>query len=166
MAYEPAWLSGEEIYRRLGGIEKARPWLKRAILDRGIVADRAAYPAHDLFRLPHPIRWHAGRRWRPNANTIDWNTLEIRAPHPSRRLWRMTPIEVSAKLLPSPTMPPNNQRYSGDDPLVDEAISGIIAGEWASAHDAAKALALRAKGQSEAANIDRLGRKIRDWLRR
>jgi len=165
VTYAPVWLRGEEIYRLLGGREKARPWIERAIIDRGIVANcDNANPARDLFRLPH-----RGWRWDPNIETINWDTLEILARCPSSRdrdFYQMTPIEASAQLLLSLAPPmQQNRRYANDDTLVDEAIEGIANGKWASPHAAAQALAPRAQGNStEEAKVTRLGKKIRRRL--
>lgn len=66
---------------------------------------------------------------------------------------------------PEPKHAVKNRRFQSDDELVAEAVKGIRGNQWPNANRAAEALASRAQGQSRAAIIDRLGRKISKALR-
>jgi hypothetical protein len=101
--YDATWLRGAEVFQACAqfGLDEqaAIAWLSRAIVDQGIVARRQADPDKDLFRLPHIVEWHAGARWRPAIDTMDWTTFSIGAPHARRHLFDQFPIEVSHDLL-------------------------------------------------------------------
>jgi hypothetical protein len=52
-------------------------------------------------------------------------------------------------------------RYPGDAPLIDEALAALKAGKVANYSQAAKLVAPRARGTSEASTIDRMRRAIK-----
>jgi hypothetical protein len=99
VSYEPTWLRGHEIIGLFPSADDARAWLARAVDDKGIVADRQADPATDLFRLPQVVLGHRGRRWRANSRAIDWGDFSIEAPATWRRIRAKVPIEASTQLL-------------------------------------------------------------------
>lgn len=57
--------------------------------------------------------------------------------------------------------PAKNRRYSEDEKVVAEAVTGIRRGDWPNPLQAATALASRARGQSTESTIARLRKKIR-----
>ena len=100
--YRPIWLRGAEVFEFFKDLSTAEEWLTRAVDDHGVVANREADPARDLFRLPHIIQQRvAARTWRARGAAVVWPDFTIDAPAAWRRISAQVPIETSRDRLTS-----------------------------------------------------------------
>ena len=128
----------DQAYFRLSLLERVNQWFE----DKGFDIQQSTFPKHQFEA----------------AVQADFGQLP---PEPVKPIEKGAAKPKPRKAKPrKPKRPGMYKRFTKDDDLVVEGVSGIRSGTWSNPSQAAEALADRAKGTSHKSTVDRLRKKI------